>query len=69
MSESQYPIVKLGRLLPQPYKNGIYKHIDAYGKGTQILRITDFDNEGKLVTENLQKLELKPNEILNYSLE
>ncbi|MFM4649038.1 restriction endonuclease subunit S [Aeromonas bivalvium] len=64
----QLPIVKLGKLLPQPYKNGIYKSADFYGDGTQILRITDFDNEGHLVTDELQCLHLENNEVENYKL-
>lgn len=69
MVREQLPIVKLGDLLPQPYKNGIYKSADSYGEGTPILRITDFNNEGNLVTEELQCLFLESNEIANYKLE
>lgn len=68
MVRDQLPIVKLGKLLPQPYKNGIYKSADFYGDGTQILRITDFDNEGHLVTDELQCLHLENNEVENYKL-
>ncbi|MFI3155252.1 MAG: hypothetical protein QX199_03760, partial [Methylococcaceae bacterium] len=68
MGINQFPIVKLGKLLPQPYKNGIYKNFDSYGQGTSILRITDFNNEGNLVTDELQKLKLEPNEVENYRL-
>ncbi|MFM5221900.1 restriction endonuclease subunit S [Aeromonas caviae] len=68
MVRDQLPIVKLGKLLPQPYKNGIYKSADFYGAGTQILRITDFDNEGHLVTDELQCLHLENNEVENYKL-
>ncbi|MGR6423212.1 restriction endonuclease subunit S [Aeromonas veronii] len=68
MERDQLPIVKLGKLLPQPYKNGIYKSADFYGDGTQILRITDFDNEGHLVTDELQCLHLENNEVENYKL-
>lgn len=68
MVASKLPIVKLGDVLPQPYRNGIYKSIESYGAGTPILRITDFDNDGNLVSESLQKLELSQNEVNCYQL-
>lgn len=68
MVHDQLPIVKLGKLLPHSYKNGIYKSSDFYGDGIQILRITDFDNEGHLVTDELQCLHLENNEVENYKL-
>lgn len=68
MVHDQLPIVKLGKLLPQSYKNRIYKSSDFYGDGVPILRITDFDNEGHLVTDELQCLHLENNEVENYKL-
>jgi type I restriction enzyme S subunit len=59
---------KLGRVLPNSYKNGIYKSVDYYGNGTSILRINDFDNQGNLTSPDLQKLHLEENEIRLYSL-
>ncbi|MBR9904836.1 MAG: hypothetical protein GYB15_14010 [Gammaproteobacteria bacterium] len=69
MEVNGLPIVKLGEILPAPYKNGIYKHSDSYGGGTRILRITDFDNNGKLVNGDLRRLELTPKEAKNYRLQ
>ncbi|HDZ9159174.1 TPA: restriction endonuclease subunit S [Vibrio cholerae] len=60
--------VRLGDVLPRSYKNGIYKSAECYGHGVPILRITDFDNDGCLVTENLQKLELDEKEVSSYEL-
>jgi type I restriction enzyme S subunit len=61
--------VRLGDVLPRSYKNGIYKSSDSYGSGVPILRITDFDNDGCLVTESLLKIELNENEIKSYELD
>ena len=53
---------------PSSYKNGIYKSADSYGKGTSILRINDFDNYGNLISENLLKVDLTPEEKESYKL-
>jgi type I restriction enzyme S subunit len=45
-----WEIVKLGAVLSEDPKNGIYKHSSAYGSGTPILRINDFSNDGDVVT-------------------
>jgi type I restriction enzyme S subunit len=68
METDSTKLVRLGDVLPRSYKNGIYKSAECYGDGVPILRITDFDNDGCLVTENLQKLELDENEISSYEL-
>tara|TARA_R110000787_G_scaffold164366_3_gene277482 strand:- start:8946 stop:10178 length:1233 start_codon:yes stop_codon:yes gene_type:complete len=68
MEVNGLPVVKLGEVLPKSYKNGIYKAADAYGQGTYILRITDFDNEGTLFREKLQKLKLTQDEIDSFKL-
>lgn len=68
MVTKEYPFYKLGELLPSSYKNGIYKSADSYGKGTSILRINDFDNYGNLISENLLKVDLTPEEKESYKL-
>ncbi|WP_444924827.1 restriction endonuclease subunit S [Microbulbifer sp. DLAB2-AF] len=68
MATKDLPIVKLGQLLPKPYKNGIYKSSESYGQGTPILRITDFDNDGNLTEKKLQKVNLTTKEIESYQL-
>jgi len=68
METDSTEFVRLGDVLPRSYKNGIYKSAECYGHGVPILRITDFDNDGCLVTENLQKLELDEKEVSSYEL-
>ncbi|MYL24479.1 hypothetical protein GLV89_11900 [Halomonas alkaliantarctica] len=68
MNGNGLSVVKLGQILPKPYKNGIYKSSESYGDGTAILRINDFDNSGNLVNSDLRKLELSPEEIKSYQL-
>ena len=58
----------LGKVLPKPYTNGIYKHAERYGSGVRILRISDFDNDGNLTSSDLQKVQLDENEIKLYHL-
>lgn len=68
MSSDRVRIVRLGDILTDSFKNGIYKNLDAYGSGIPILRITDFDNDGNLVTKKLQRLMLSEAEVIGYSL-
>jgi type I restriction enzyme, S subunit len=67
-SPKEWKRTKLGKILPRPYKNGIYKSADYYGSGISILRINDFDNRGNLTSPELQKVYLNENEISNYRL-
>ena len=55
-------------LIAEGPQNGIYKHQDAYGSGTLILRINDFDNEGMLVTTTLNRVRLNSEESTLYQL-
>jgi len=58
---------KLGALLDEKFfQNGIYKHSDEYGAGTPILRITDFDNHGRLTTKSFSRVALSPQERDQY---
>ncbi len=60
---------KLGALLDDTcFQNGIYKHSDEYGVGTPILRITDFDNHGRLTTNSFSRVALSPQERGQYVL-
>ncbi|GAA5187132.1 restriction endonuclease subunit S [Ferrimonas gelatinilytica] len=59
---------KLGQILPQPYKNGIYKSADLYGSGTEILRINDFNNEGEVTSGQLSLVQLSESEVRGYVL-
>lgn len=61
--------VKLGDILTTSFTNGIYKSSNHYGTGVSILRITDFDNDGYLVTDDLQRVELNDAEVSNYKLQ
>lgn len=58
----------LGELLPKSYRNGIYKDSSYYGSGTRILRITDFDGDGRLSTCNLLKVDLSIKEVESFEL-
>ena len=45
-----WDVKKLGEVISEDPKNGLYKHSSAYGSGTRILRINDFSNDGDVVT-------------------
>ena len=67
-------VLRLGELLDWGPQNGLYKPHSSYGRGVPILRINDFGNDGEVVTEAGENLEvtskehdrfgLNPNDIL-----
>jgi type I restriction enzyme S subunit len=63
-----WSVVKLGKLMSQQPKNGMYKPLTFYGDGVLILRIEDFSNEGDIVVTASNKLKATKDEIANYSL-
>ena len=66
---SSVSFIKLGALLDDScFQNGIYKHSDEYGNGTPILRITDFDNHGRLTSSSLKRVALSPLEQNQYAI-
>lgn len=67
MPES-WSVVKLGALLSEDPKNGIYKHSSAYGSGTPILRINDFSNDGDVVTSAPNRVIANDSERSLYAL-
>ena len=68
MVDDSLPVVRLGDVLPNSYKNGIYKSSDFHGEGTPILRINDFDNNGLLINKELREVRLAKKEIDSYRL-
>lgn len=65
--ESPVSFTRLGTLLDDGcFQNGIYKHSDEYGTGTPILRITDFDNHGRLTSSSFKRVALSPQEHSQY---
>lgn len=63
-----WQISKFGRFIINS-QNGIYKHSKYYGKGTPIVRITDFNREGNFVTKSFKRVIVDKNEINLYKLE
>jgi type I restriction enzyme S subunit len=64
-----WEVVELGTLFQKQPQNGIYKHKQDYGSGTQILRIEDFSNEGDVVPRAGNFVALARSEIDTYGLE
>ena len=68
MDANGIPIVKLGDILTKSFKNGIYKAAEFYGRGTPILRINDFDNDGLITNDELSRVELTEKEVNAFRL-
>jgi type I restriction enzyme S subunit len=69
-SESNcFPVIQLGELIGDNcFQNGLYKHHVAYGRGTPIIRINDFDNTGGFEANNLSLVEVSINELRQYEV-
>lgn len=67
MPES-WQVVKLEELVADGLQNGVYKPQELYGEGSPIIRINDFDNEGKFVTLHLNRVQLQPDDLTRYQL-
>jgi type I restriction enzyme S subunit len=63
-----WSLVQLGTLIAFGPQNGIYKPSDEYGTGTPIIRIDDFDEDGRLTSPSTQRVRLAPQDIRAYSL-
>lgn len=50
------------------FQNGIYKNSEAYGAGQPIIRITDFSNEGRLMTDTFNRVALSESEFTQYAV-
>ncbi len=60
--------IALGEILLHSPQNGIYKPADAYGSGTQIIRIDDF-YDGRLIKKSgFKRLALSLDEQIQYSV-
>jgi type I restriction enzyme S subunit len=60
--------VELGELIATGPQNGLYKPQSLYGDGTAIVRIDDFGNEGGIIDETLNRVQLLATEIERYRL-
>ncbi len=50
------------------FQNGLYKHQDSYKRGVPIIRINDFDNTGRLVTNELSLIDVSTEELRQYEV-
>jgi type I restriction enzyme S subunit len=63
-----WEIVELGSLIRIGPQNGVYKPQSLYREGTSIIRIEDFDQQGRLLTPTLQRVRISDEEIRLYAL-
>lgn len=60
---------KLGDLLGEEcFQNGLYKHSDEYGSGVPIIRINDFDNSGRLLSQSFSRVSVSEGEYQQFSI-
>lgn len=64
----EWKVVRLGDVIAEGPQNGIYKPQLSYGKGTPIVRIDDYDNEGDIITYASNRVQLSAKEIEKYRL-
>jgi type I restriction enzyme S subunit len=65
---SEYSLVPLGTLISSGPQNGLYKPSEAYGTGTPIIRIDDFQDEFLRDRSELRTLALESDELSSYGL-
>lgn len=65
---SGWNLTLAGELIAEGPQNGLYKPLDAYGAGTYILRINDFDNDGILAPSALNRVRLSSEEVALYRI-
>lgn len=63
-----WEVEPLGKFIVHGPQNGLYKHESAYGCGTPIVRINDFDNDGAFITTVFQRVQLNQVERERYRL-
>jgi len=68
MLPAHWRTVTLGNVIDKGPQNGIYKPGSLYGRGTYILRIDDYENEGSKVTRASNQVRLSKEEISQYGL-
>lgn len=59
---------KLGTLIIDGFQNGLYKPEMEYGSGVQIIRINDFNNEGKFTSSILSRVNVNETELRIFQL-
>ncbi|MCG9967346.1 restriction endonuclease subunit S [Pelotomaculum terephthalicicum JT] len=59
---------KLGNLILDGFQNGLYAPLEKYGTGIFIIRINDYDNEGRINTKNLLRVDIDDSEVERFSL-
>ncbi len=67
MPES-WKVTILNELIIDGPQNGIYKPLELYGEGTPIIRIDDFDNDGRFVNVVFKRVRLSHEEIGKYKV-
>jgi len=63
-----WEVVQLGDHIAEGPQNGLYKPLSLYGEGTPIIRINDYDTDGRFASLNFRRVRLEPAEIQKYLL-
>lgn len=65
---ASWEVVPLGAVIVEGPQNGLYKPASCYGRGTPIIRINDFDNEGRFYRMEFQRVQLDAIEQTRYAV-
>jgi len=65
---AHWEMVRLGDAIEEGPQNGMYKPQSLYGRGTPIVRIDDYENEGNVVTRARNRVQLSEAEVSKYGL-
>lgn len=63
-----WQVEQLGQFIVDGPQNGLYRPQELYGEGTPIVRINDFDNDGRFVNLDFNRVSLSPEEVDKYRL-
>ncbi len=61
-------LIGLDNIIIDGPQNGIYKPLELYGSGTQIIRIDVFNNDGLFINTDFKRVILSLEEIENYKV-
>ncbi len=63
-----WEVTQLGDHITEGPQNGLYKPLSLYGEGTPIIRIDDYDTDGRFTSLNFRRVRLEPKEVEKYVL-
>ncbi len=63
-----WQVVPLAEMISEGPRNGLYKPKHLYGEGIPIIRIDDFDNDGRFVSRDFSRVRVSAEEIQKFAV-